>query len=147
MSTYYGSEAGSIGMSDLGFTLNNDGTLTYSPLTMMSTDLENSAGVVAFLGSATGGGFLQAATNAMNSLLSSGTGLLTSAQSSLQSQIANLGNTITQKQASVSQLQTNLTNQMAQADAAIESMQQQYSYMTSVFQAEQTAEQVYTYNG
>jgi flagellar hook-associated protein 2 len=143
MSTYYSSASGSIGMTDLGFTLNNDGTLTYSPLTMMSTDLGNSAGVMAFLGSATGGGFLQAATNAMNSVETTGTGLLKTAESSLQSQITTLGNTITQKQDAVNQLQTNLTNQMAQSDAAIEAMQQQYSYMTSVFQAEQTADQMY----
>ena len=143
MSTYYSSAAGSIGMADLGFTLNDDGTLTYSPLAMMSTDLENSPGVIAFLGSATGGGFLQAATNAINNIETPSTGLLKTTESALQSQITSLGNTITQKQAAVSQLQTNLTNQMAQADAAIDSMQQQYSYMTSVFEAEQTADQMY----
>jgi hypothetical protein len=61
----------------------------------------------------------------------------------VQSQITNIGNTITAKQAAVTTLQTNLTNQMAQADAAIASMQSQYNYMTSVFQAEQTADQMY----
>ena len=142
MSTYYSSTAGSIGMADLGLTLNNDGTLTYSPLTMMSTDLENSPGVIAFLGSATGGGFLRAATNAINNIEASNTGLLKTTESALQSQITSLGNTITQKQAAVNQLQTNLTNQMAQADAAIDSMQQQYSYMNSVYLAEQTADQL-----
>jgi flagellar hook-associated protein 2 len=143
MSTYYSTAAGSISMSGLGFTLNDDGTLTYNPLTMMSTDLENSAGVISFLGSATGGGFLQVATNAINSVETPATGLLKTAEASTQSEITNIGNTITQKQAAVSQLQTNLTNQMAQADAAIDSMQQQYSYMTSVFEAEQTADQMY----
>jgi flagellar hook-associated protein 2 len=143
MSTYYSKASGSIGMSDLGFTLNDDGTLTYSPLTMMSTDLENSAGVISFLGSATGGGFLQAATTAIKSVETPTTGLLKTVETSTQSEITNIGNTIAQKQAAVSQLQTNLTNQMAQADAAIDSMQQQYSYMTSVFEAEQTADQMY----
>jgi flagellar hook-associated protein 2 len=143
MSTYYSSATGSIGMSDLGFTLNDNGTLTYNPLTMMSTDLGNSAGVISFLGSATGGGFLQAATNALNSVETPTTGLLKTAESSLQSQSTTLGNTIAQKQAAVSQLQTNLTNQIAQSDAAIASMQQQYSYMTSVFQAQQTADLMY----
>jgi flagellar hook-associated protein 2 len=143
MSTYYNSASGSIGMSDLGFTLNDDGTLTYSPLTMMSTDLANSAGVIAFLGSAAGGGFLQAATNAMNSVEAPTTGLLKTTEAAVQSQITNIGNTITAKQAAVTTLQTNLTNQMAQADAAIASMQSQYNYMTSVFQAEQTADQMY----
>lgn len=143
MSTYYSSATDSLGLSDLGFALNDDGTLTYSPLTMMSTDLGNSAGVISFLGSATGGGFLQAATNAINSVETPTTGLLKTDESSLQSQITDIGNTITQKQAAVSQLQTNLTNQIAQSDAAIASMQAQYSYMTSVFQAQQTADQMY----
>jgi len=143
MPTYYSSAAGSIGMAGLGFTLNDDGTLTYSPLTMMSTDLENSAGVISFLGSATGGGFLQAATNALNSLEASKTGLLKTTEAALQSQITDTGNRITAKQNEVDQLQTNLTSQMAQADATIAAMQSQYSYMTSVFQAQQTADQMY----
>jgi len=143
MSTYYSSASGSISMADLGFTLNDDGTLTYSPLTMMSTDLGNTAGVVAFLGSATGGGFLQAATNAMDYVEAAGTGLMPTAESSLQSQITALGNTITQKQDAVNQLATNLTTQMAQADASIELMQQQYNYMNSVFQAEQTSNEMF----
>lgn len=143
ISTYYSSSAGSIGMSDLGFTLNNDGTLTYSPLTMMSTDLSNSAGVVAFLGSSTGGGFLEAATNAINSIEDPTTGLLPTTEAAVQSQITSLGNTIATKQAAVTSMQTNLTNQMAQADAAIASMEQQYSEMSAMFAAQQTADQMY----
>jgi flagellar hook-associated protein 2 len=143
MSTYYNSSAGSIGMSDLGFSLNVDGTVTYSPLTMMSTDLSNSAGIIAFLGSATGGGFLQAATNAIDNIEDPNTGLLKSTEASVQSQIASIGSTIATKQAAVDQLQTNLTNQMATADAAIASMQQQYSYMSQMFAAQQTADLMY----
>ncbi|HEX3745571.1 MAG TPA: flagellar filament capping protein FliD [Bryobacteraceae bacterium] len=142
MSTFSNSASGSIGLADLGFTLNNDGTLTYSPLTMMSTDLGNSAGVISFLGSATGGGFLQAATNAIANIETPTTGLLKSTESALQSQITSIGVTVAQKQAQVGQLQTSLTNQMAQADATLAQMQQQYSYITSVFQAQQTADQM-----
>jgi flagellar capping protein FliD len=130
-------------MSDLGFSLNVDGTVTYSPLTMMSTDLSNSAGIIAFLGSATGGGFLQAATNAIDNIEDPNTGLLKSTEASVQSQIASIGSTIATKQAAVDQLQTNLTNQMATADAAIASMQQQYSYMSQMFAAQQTADLMY----
>ena len=143
ISTYHSSSAGSIGMSDLGFTLNSDGTLTYSPLTMMSTDLGNSAGVVAFLGSSTGGGFLEAATNAIGSIEDPTTGLLPTTEAAVQSQITSLGNTIATKQDAVTRMQTNLTNQMAQADAAIASMEQQYSEMSSMFAAQQTADQMY----
>jgi flagellar hook-associated protein 2 len=146
MSTY-SSPTGTVGMADLGFTLNDDGTLTYSPLTMMGTDLGNSAGVVSFLGSSTGGGFLQAATNAMNNIEAPTTGLLKSTEAAVQSQITSLGTTISTKQTAVDQLQTTLTNQMAQADAAIATMQQQYSYMSSMFAAEQTADQMYANGG
>jgi flagellar hook-associated protein 2 len=142
MSTY-SSSTGTIGMADLGFTLNDDGTLTYSPLTFMSTELMNPAGVTAFLGSATGGGFLETATNTLSGMLDPTSGLLTTTESDVQSQITSLGNTITTKQAQVQQLQTTLTNQMAAADSAIASMEQQYSEMTSMFSAMQTADQMY----
>lgn len=139
MSTYYNPSAGSIGLANLGFTLNVDGTLTYSPLTMMSTDLVNSVGVTGFLGSATGGGFLKAATDAMNQVEAANTGLLKTAETSSQSQITNIGNQISAKQAIVDQLQINLTNQMAQADAALETIEQQYNYMKNMLAAQQTA--------
>jgi hypothetical protein len=58
-------------------------------------------------------------------------------------QITNIGNQITNKQNQVYQLQTTLTNQMAAADALIASMEQQYSYLSNMFQAQQTAAQMY----
>jgi flagellar hook-associated protein 2 len=142
MSTYR-SSTGTIGMADLGFTLNDDGTLTYNAETLLSTEAFNPAGVTAFLGSSTGGGFLQAATNALGSMVDPTTGMLPTTESAVQSQITSLGNTISTKQAQVDQLQTQLTNEMAQADAAIATMEQQYSYMTSMFAAMQTADQMY----
>jgi flagellar capping protein FliD len=143
MSTYYSSSAGSIDMAGLGFTLNNDGTLTYTPLTMMSTDLGNAAGVISFLGSAAGGGFLEAATNAMNNIEQPTTGLLKTTEARLQSQITAMGVTITTKQNAVDQLQITLTNQMSAADSSIYSMEQKYSYLSSMFSAQQTADQMY----
>jgi flagellar capping protein FliD len=109
----------------------------------MSTDFGNSSGVDTFLGSATGGGFLEAATNAINSLEDPTTGLIKTSETDLQSQISNLGTTISNKQTQVSNLQTQLQNQMAQADAAIATMEQQYSYLNSMFSAMQTADQMY----
>lgn len=142
MSTY-SSSTGNIGMADLGFTLNDDGTLTYNPLTMMSTELANPAGVSAFLGSATGGGFLKTATNALNGMLDPATGTLTTQETDIQSQITSLGTTITNRQNQVEALQTQLTNQIAKADATIATMEQQYSYMSSMFAAQQTADLMY----
>ncbi|MGD0873172.1 MAG: flagellar filament capping protein FliD [Bryobacteraceae bacterium] len=142
ISTYSSSD--SIGyLKNLGLELGKDGQLTYTATTLMSTDFGNSSGVDTFLGSATGGGFLEAATNAINSLEDPTTGLIKTSETDLQSQISNLGTTISNKQTQVSNLQTQLQNQMAQADAAIATMEQQYSYLNSMFSAMQTADQMY----
>ena len=142
ISTYF-SYTGTIGLTDLGFTLNDDGSLTYDPTALISTEAANPAGVAAFLGSNTGGGFLEMATNALTGMVDPTTGLLTTTETAVQSQITSLGTTISNKQAQVATLQTNLTNQMAQADAAIAEMEQQYTQMTSMFAAQQTADQMY----
>ena len=139
MATYTGS--GLTGLGDLGLELGSDGNLTFDASTLNATASANPAGITAFLGSATGGGFLAAATNALDSVGDATSGLLGSAQSDLQTQITSLTNTIDDKQTQVDNLQTQLQNQMAAADAAIATMEQQYSYLSSVFQAMQTAAQ------
>jgi len=131
------------GLSALGFDLGVDGHLTYNQFSMMSTDISNSAGVTAFLGSATDGGFLKAATDAMTSVEDPTTGLIQTTETGIQNQIDDLNSRISDKQDQVNQLQQNLQAQMAAADAAIATMEQQYSYMSSVFQAQQTADQMY----
>jgi flagellar capping protein FliD len=109
----------------------------------MGVDISNSAGVAVFFGSATGGGFLKAATNALNNLENTTTGLLKNAETDWKSQITNVGTQISTKQTQVDQMQTQLTSQMAAADAAIASMEQQYSYLSQMFAAQQTASQQY----
>jgi flagellar hook-associated protein 2 len=142
ISTYTSSD--SIGyLKNLGLELGTDGHLTYTETTLMSTDFGNSSGVDTFLGSATGGGFLKAATDTMTSLEDPTTGLIKTTEADLTSQISALGTTISTKQTQVSNLQTQLQNQMAQADASIASMEQQYSYLNSMFSAMQTADQMY----
>jgi len=144
----YGTSSGSISsLHDLGLDLGLNGQLTYTALNLMSADIGNSAGVTAFIGSTTSGGFLKAADDALNGLLDSTSGLLTTSESDLQNQITNLGSTISDKQNQVARLQTQLENQMALADSLIASMQQQYSYMSSMFQAMQTADLMYANGG
>jgi flagellar capping protein FliD len=142
ISTYSSSD--SIGyLKNLGLELGKNGQLTYTATDLMSIDFGNSSGVDTFLGSATGGGFLKAATDTMTSLEDPTTGLIKTSETDLQSQISNLGTTITDKQNKVSDLQIQLQNQMARADASIASMEQQYSYLSSMFAAMQTADQMY----
>jgi len=134
-----GSQIGNL--TALGLTLDqsNNGHLDYNALTLMGADLGNSAGVTAFLGSASGGGFLQSVTTALKNLEDPTAGLLKSAESGMQTQITNIASQIATKTAQVDQLQTNLTNQMAASDAMIASMEQQYTQLSAMFQAQQTA--------
>ncbi|MBV9508229.1 MAG: flagellar filament capping protein FliD [Acidobacteriia bacterium] len=123
----------------LNLDVNGDGHLTYDPSSFLLTDSSNSAGIASLLGSPTSGGFLQSVTTALNNVEDPNTGLLKTAESNTANQIANIGAQISTKQTQVSQLQTTLTQQMAAADALIASMEQQYSYLTGMFQAQQTA--------
>ena len=130
-------------LEDLGMTLGTSGQITYNPLTLMSADLSSSTGVTAFLGSATGSGFLRTATDALTSVEDPTTGLLKTTETDTKSQIANLGATIAAKQAKVDAMQLQMQNQMAAADALVASMEQQYNYLSGLFQAQQTADQMY----
>ena len=70
-------------------------------------------------------------------------GLLKTAETDWQSQITKIGTTIAAKQSQIDSLQIQLQNQMAVSDALIASMQQQASYLTSLFAAQDTADQMY----
>jgi len=159
ISTYNSSTGDINGLASLGLTLGSatdptDGHLTYNALTLLAAGFSDSSGINAFLGSAPdpdtgspGSGFLQAATNALTNLEDPTAGLLKTTEAATTSQITNIGNQISAKQTQVDNLQTQLTNQMAAADAAIATMEQQYSYLSSMFAAQQTADQQYANGG
>jgi len=130
-------------LSDLGLSLGTDGKLTFNSFGLMASDLANSSSVTAFLGSSSGGGFLKSATDALNGIEDSTSGILKISESDVTSQITNLTNTIATKQAQVDDLQQRLQDQMASSDAMISTMEQQYEYLTNMFQAMQTADQSY----
>jgi flagellar capping protein FliD len=123
--------------------LGTDGHITYDAVGLMSADFSNSTGITSFLGSATGGGFLKTATDALNSLETPTTGLLKISETDMQSRLSALATNISDRQAKVQQFQLSLQNQMAAADALIASMQQQSSYLTAMFAAQDTADQMY----
>ena len=142
ISTY--SSSGQInGLSALGLDLGTDGHITYNNFTLMAADLASSTSVTSFLGSATGGGFLKTATDALTSVEDPTTGLLKTLETDTKSQITSLGTTISAKQAAVDAMQLTMQNQMASADALIASMEQQYSYLSGMFQAQETADAMY----
>lgn len=120
-------------MADLGLTFNQSFSLTFDPSVLTSTASSNLQGVTDFLGSATGSGFLQAATNTLNSVMNSTSGVIPVEQKALTTEVATDNAAISNDQTKVNALQTNLTNQMDAADAMIAEMQQQYSYITGLF--------------
>jgi flagellar hook-associated protein 2 len=141
----YGSGSSISTLEGVGLKLDTAGHLNYQSNTLLLASFSNSAGIASFLGSATGGGFLKNAADALKNVETQKTGLLKVAETDMQTQISNLAATIMTKQNKVSDMQLQLQNQMAQADAAIASMEQQYSYLSSMFSAMQTADQMYSH--
>lgn len=131
----------------LGLDLGSDGHLTFSQLVFMGTDLGSSGAVTAFFGSSTAGGFLKSATDILNSLEDSKNttgGLIRTTKTSLTSQISRVGTQISKKQDQVVAMQLQMQNQMAQADALIAAMEQKFTYISSMFEAQNIASKSYS---
>jgi flagellar hook-associated protein 2 len=138
--TSSGSAVGSL--AALGLELGQDGKLTFNGYALMGADLENAPAVSAFLGGASSG-FLKAATDALTGVEDPTQGYLKVAESTLKTQMSDMDRQISDKQSQIDAFQTQLQDQMAAADAAIASMEQQYTYITDMFQAMQSASQQY----
>jgi len=143
IATYTSPGSAISGLADLGLSLDKNGQMTFSPTTLMSADLSNSSAVASFIGSATSGGFLQTAIDTLSSLLDPVTGTLKTGETDVQNQITDTNTRINTKQDQVDQLQQQLLEQMSAADALIASMEQQYGYISGMFQAMQVADQQY----
>ncbi len=131
------------GLSALGLELGREGRMTFSPFVLLGADMLNSNGVTSFLGSKSSGGFLKMASDRLNALEDSNSGSLTTALTGLDQRIAGTDETIAAKQEAVDRLQEHLLQQMTAADALIATMEQQYSYLSSMFQAMTAANQSY----
>jgi len=125
------------GLASLGLKLGEDGQLTFNSQTLDSAYNSSSGAVTSFLGSATGGGWLESATNALTDLVDPTVGLVTNEENSLQTRTTALSNQITTKNDQITTLKTNLTQQMAAADTLISTIEQQDTFLTQMLQAEQ----------
>jgi flagellar hook-associated protein 2 len=140
----YGDPSGSVeGLKSLGLDLGADGHFTFNQFTFAALNAQNATGVSDFLGSASSGGFLQTATNALNMVEQADSGLLAIAESAIKGGIDGLTSQIANQQDRVDRLQTQLQQQMSAADSLIASMEQQYSYISNMFTAMETAAQQY----
>jgi flagellar hook-associated protein 2 len=128
-------------LATLGVTFNDTtGQLSFDQSTFDSATSGQTDALTQFLGSATGGGFLEAAANTLTGLVDPTTGVLTNEISTVGASITSTNTQIAGEQAQVSQLQTSLTQQMAAADAMIYQLQQQATQMQGIFTAEQDSE-------
>ncbi len=133
--TNYTAPSGNIAsLANLGITFDTNGHLQFSPSTLNQSSTSD---VLSFLGSETGGGFLQAADTVLTGITDPTNGMLPNATTSLTSEISSVGTQITNDQQQITTLQTSLTAQMSAADATISSMEQQLSEITDLFLAMQ----------
>ena len=135
LANYTGTGGSFTSITDLGLTFDTNGHLNFDPTALAAVRGSQLSELSSFVGSATGGGFLQFATNMMTGIEDSNTGLLTTAINSTATEITNENQLISNQQNSITQLQTSLQAQMSAADAAIASLESQNSYFTSLFQS------------
>jgi flagellar capping protein FliD len=128
-------------LAAVGLSFNDDtGQLSFDQSAFDTATSGSTDPLTQFLGSATGGGFLEMATNTLNGLLDPTSGVLTEDINTVQSSITSINSQITTEQDQVTQLQTNLTQQMSAADAMIYELQQQSTEMQDMFTAMQDSE-------
>jgi len=121
-------------LASLGIEFDRTGKLSFNALTFMAADLDDSAGVLNFLGSSTSNGFLNTATNALKALRDPVDGTIPTTLTSIQNQISTEDRLISDNQDRVDQLKQQLQEQMAASDALIAGLEQQYTYLNGMFQ-------------
>jgi len=133
IANYTSSDTGINSLIQLGVQFTQQGTLSFDPtqLSGLSQDQINQA--MTFLGDPNASGFLQAATNSLNSLIDPVTGLITNDLQTVESESQQEAQAISDAQDRVNQLSTNLQAQMSAADAAIAALQQQTQLIAGLF--------------
>jgi flagellar hook-associated protein 2 len=142
-----GYSTGSSGISSLtalGFSFDQNGVLSFDPSAFAAATSGQNAQLTSFLGSSAGGGFLKAASDALNALEDPTSGVLPQQLSTLANQITQKNTDISEQQDRINDLQTRLNTQMAAADAAIASMEQQLQQLQGYFQAMSDAQRSYS---
>jgi len=146
LGNYTNGSSGINSLASLGVTFTQTGTLSFNASTFASATANQIDSLTNFLGSSTSGGFLETATNTLNSIIAPSTGLINSTTASLQSQISSDNTQIATDQAQVATLQTNLTAQLSASDALVASLEQTYSEVSGLFAAQNT-NVIAQYNG
>lgn len=132
--TYTGSSGSITSLAQLGVEFTQQGTLTFDPSAISNLSSSQINDAISFLGDSTSG-YLQYATNTLDSITDPSTGVIASETQALQNENQQDQNQINTDQAELSQLQQNLQNQMSAENALIATLQQQDTLLQGLFQA------------
>jgi flagellar hook-associated protein 2 len=127
---YSASSGGVSSLAQLGVNLDKTGKLSLDTTKLYSLNVEAIQG---FLGSASAGGFLKTANDALNNVEDATSGWLKTAISSKATEISHENDLMTAEQQRLADLQDNLTKRMAAADTLLASLESKKSYMTDLF--------------
>jgi len=131
---YTGSGGSITSLTQLGVEFTQQGTLTFDPTALSSMSQSQISDALSFLGNSTTGGFLEFATNTLNTITDPTNGIIAMESQALNNENQADQNQINTLQDQVNTLQQNLQEQMAQADALIATLQQQNTFLTGLFQ-------------
>jgi flagellar hook-associated protein 2 len=120
-------------LTDLGLTVDKTGKLSFDQTVFDNASTAHSGDVSAFLGSASTGGFLKAATDILNGLEDSTNGTIETTRANAQTAITKQNQRIADEQDRIDILTRSLTARISAADALIASLEQQVTYFTSLF--------------
>ncbi len=129
----YSSGSPDSALANYGITVNASGQLSVNTAAFTSAANSNFSGLIATLGGTTTGGFLQAATTALNSVEDLTAGSLKIEEHTIAANIAAQNTSISNEQAKIALLQKNLTAEIVKADAAISSLESKLSYVNGLF--------------
>jgi flagellar hook-associated protein 2 len=133
LASYTSGTGAASSLSQLGLTFDQNGNLQFDASTFAALAGQSPGAITNFLGSPTGGGFLQAAANMLSSATDPTSGMLADASSSITGEISSISTKISDDQSKLSALQQSLTSQMASADSTISLLQNQVTEMTNLF--------------
>jgi flagellar hook-associated protein 2 len=120
-------------LANFGITVDQTGQLSVDTGAFTSAANANFSALANALGGTTTGGFLQSATNLLNSAEDPVTGSLKTEENTVATEITAQNTKISNEQAQVAQLQSNITAQMVSADAAIAALESKVSYVNGLF--------------
>jgi len=132
---YSGSSGSIANLTQLGITFTQQGTLAFDPTVLSGLSQTQVQDAISFLGDPNTGGFLQFATNSLNSITDPTTGAIALQNQAYQTQTRNDQAKLNNDAEQLTQLQTNLNAQMAQANALIATLQQENTFLQGLFQA------------